>query len=172
MEKGYIQIYTGNGKGKTTASVGLMVRALAKGYHVYFGQFMKYNKTGEESLKDFYPELLVYEQFGTGREISAPEADTDGLAAREGYARAMEVLVSGQYDVVVFDEILVTLLVGYVTEDEILQLLAVKPEGTELILTGRGATQALIDAADLVTEMGEVKHYYERGVMARHGIEF
>ena len=172
MKKGYTQIYTGNGKGKTTAAVGLAVRSLAEGYRVYFGQFMKYNATGEETLKNFYPELLTYRQFGTGQEITSPEKETDSQAARVGYAEALSVLSSGEYDVVVCDEILVALMLGYVTEDEVLQLIASKPKETELILTGRGATDALVEVADLVTEMTEVKHYYTQGVGARPGIEF
>ena len=177
MKHGYVQVYTGNGKGKTTASVGLALRAIVAGFHVYYAQFMKQGYTGEKigltelAQNEKVKGKLTYEQFGNGTELRAPDAQADAQAAREGYVRAQEILGSNDYDVVILDEINVATWLGYITEDEGLDLIRNKPESTELILTGRGALQSVMDAADLVTEMHEQKHYYNQGVMARKGIE-
>ncbi len=177
MKHGYVQVYTGNGKGKTTASVGLALRAVVAGLRVYYAQFMKRGYAGEKiglieaAESEKVKGQITYEQFGTGMELCAADAGMDAQAVREGYIRAQEILESDKYDVVILDEINVAAWLGYVSEEEVLNLIKLKSESTELILTGRKAKQSVLDAADLVTEMREQKHYYEQGVIARKGIE-
>jgi len=145
MQKGYTQIYTGNGKGKTTAALGLITRAVGSNFKIFFCQFLK----GRD-----YGELHTYKKL-----------------MREGYESLKNTLLSGKYDIVIADEILGTLRYDLITVNEIKFLIENKPETTELILTGRNAPDELIEMADLVTEMKEVKHYFQKGVMARKGIE-
>ncbi len=169
--KGYVQVYTGNGKGKTTASMGLIMRALGHDFKVYMGQFMKGKKYGE--LKTLKKLGVLVERFGTENFIFTPEqvTDLDIKIAKEGYKRVEEILLSKKYDLVVLDEINVTTFFNLITPEEILHLIDIKPKETELILTGRYAPKEVIERADLVTEMKEIKHYYNDGVMGRKGIE-
>lgn len=169
--KGYIHVYTGNGKGKTTASIGLMVRALGNGLKVYMGQFMKGQKYGELDILEKLG--IPVERFGTKNCIISPEhvTDLDRDKAKEGYKKVEKILLSKKYDLVVLDEICVSTYFNLITKEEILHLMVIKPEETELILTGRYAPKEVIELADLVTEMKEIKHYYDCGVMARNGIE-
>jgi len=169
--KGYIQVYTGNGKGKTTASIGLMVRALGHGLKIYMGQFMKGQRYGE--LDTLEKLGVLVERFGTEKCIISPEHVTnlDLAKAKEGYKKVEEILLSKKYDLVVLDEICVSTYFNLITKDEILHLMKIKPKETELVLTGRYAPKEVIEAADLVTEMKEIKHYYNCGVMARDGVE-
>ena len=159
MEKGYVQIYTGNGKGKTTAALGLITRAVGNNFKIFFCQFLKGRDYGElHTLKKF--ETVVHERYGRGVFIRSKEfvTDEDKKLMREGYE-------------VIADEILGTLRYDLISVDEIKFLIENKPETTELVLTGRNAPNELIELADLVTEMKEVKHYFQKGVMARKGIE-
>ena len=170
--KGYVQIYTGDGKGKTTAALGLALRAAGYGMHTYIGQFMKGRPYGElEALGD-HP-CITIEQYGDvhffRREGITPE---HAARAHRGLERAREAMHSGRYDLVVLDEVNVTLWFELLRAEEVLALLDDRPPNVEVILTGRRAPQQLIDRADLVTEMQEVKHYYQQGVMARQGIEW
>lgn len=169
--KGYIHVYTGNGKGKTTASMGLMVRALGHDLKVYMGQFMKGQRYGE--LNTLEKLGVLVERFGTENCIISPEhvTDLDLAKAKEGYKKVEEILLSKKYDLVVLDEICVSTYFNLITKDEILHLMKIKPEETELVLTGRYAPKEVIESADLVTEMKEIKHYYNCGVIARDGIE-
>jgi cob(I)alamin adenosyltransferase len=166
-----VQLYTGDGKGKTTAALGLALRASGRGLHTYIGQFMKGQRYGElEALRD--DSFITVEQYGSPRCIRREEVTAEHVAeAHEGLERAREAMVSGDYDLIVLDEINVSIWFGVLETDEVLALLDEKPEHVEVVLTGRRAPQALIDRADLVTEMREIKHYYEQGVMARVGIE-
>ena len=169
--KGYVHVYTGNGKGKTTASIGLIVRALGSGLKVYMGQFMKGQKYGELNILEKLGVLV--DRFGTENCIISSEhvSDLDLAKAKEGYKKIEEILLSKKYDLVVLDEICVSVYFNLITKEEILHLIEIKPEETELILTGRYAPKEVIERADLVTEMKEIKHYYNCGVMARDGIE-
>ncbi|GAA0730698.1 cob(I)yrinic acid a,c-diamide adenosyltransferase [Clostridium malenominatum] len=168
--KGYIQVYTGNGKGKTTASLGLSLRAVCAGKKVFFGQFTKGMKYSELEAVKILPNFEM-EQFGRNSFIFGKPTKADIEEARKGLKRAEEVLTSGEYDVVVFDEINIALFYELFTVQEVLELLDKKPEKTEVILTGRYAAPEIIERADLVTEMREIKHYYTQGVPARKGIE-
>ena len=169
-DQGYIHVYTGNGKGKTTAALGLALRAICAGKKVFMGQFIKGMAYSELEAVQWVPRFTI-EQFGRDCFIrQAPTADDLQIAA-EGLARSQAVLFSGEYDVVILDEINVALYYHLFPEKDVLRLMAEKPSGVELILTGRYAPDSIISKADLVTEMREIKHYYTKGVPARKGIE-
>ena len=166
------QVYTGNGKGKTTAALGLMLRAAGAGMESYFGQFMKHGSTSEaRALKEFLSHAVTAEQYGSGEELSGPDRERDAACARAGYEKARAALRSGRYDLVVLDEILVAEHLGLLTTNDLLRLMNERPERTELVFTGRWAAEAVCQRADLVTEMGEVRHYFQSGLPARTGIE-
>jgi len=169
--KGYVQVYTGNGKGKTTAAIGLAVRAAGANLKVFIGQFVKGMHYSElESLKRF-SDLITIKQFGRDCFIYNDPTEEDIKRARDGLKEAKEIINSGEYQVVILDEIHIALYYKLFPVDEVIDIIKNKPEDVELILTGRYAPQEIIDIADLVTEMREIKHYYVKGVVAREGIE-
>jgi cob(I)alamin adenosyltransferase len=170
---GYIQVYTGDGKGKTTAALGLALRAAGHGMRTYFGQFLKGQHYGElDAAKKLSP-LIRIERFGREGFLHITEGpdDEDIRRAKEGLRKCRAAMLSGLFHVVVLDEVNTAVLLKVLTVQDVLDFLAEKPAGVELVLTGRGAPQAVVDRADLVTEMKNVKHYYDRGVKAREGIE-
>jgi cob(I)alamin adenosyltransferase len=171
-EKGYVQVYTGNGKGKTTAAIGLAIRAIGAGLKVLFVQFVKGLPYSEHKALSRFENLTI-KQFGRPEFIHSKPSLEDIQAARDGYNFVLDVFNnnSSSYDVVILDEANIAVFFGLFTDDELLELIKKKPQNTELVITGRYATQKIIDAADLVTEMKEVKHYYTQGVIARDGIE-
>lgn len=174
MKNGLIQVYTGNGKSKTTAALGLALRAVGHGLKVLVVQFMKGNiEYGElESAKKLSPYLTIKR---IGREIFVSKTNPDPIdkkLAEEGFLLAKEGVKSKQYDIVILDEINLAVDYGLIPLSDLIQLIDSKPETVELILTGRNAKSEVIDRADLVTEMVERKHYYEKGTPARKGIEF
>lgn len=168
--KGYVQVYTGNGKGKTTASLGLSVRAVCSGKKVFFGQFVKGMNYSELEAVKYLPNFTM-EQFGTNAFIVGTPSKKDIEAAKEGLEKIKKVISSGEYDVVVCDEINIAMFFELFTPAEVIEMLDNKPEHVEVILTGRYAPKEIVDRADLVTEMRQVKHYYTQGVPARKGIE-
>lgn len=171
LGKGYIQVYTGNGKGKTTASLGLVLRSLGAGLKVHVVQFLKKGDYSEiKALKKFGEQVTV-EQYGLGKLIRANLSEADEAAGKRGLARVREIISNRLCDVLVVEEGNVAVMSGLFTLEELLDTIEGKPEGMEIIITGRGAAQKLIDRADLVTEMQEIKHYYQNGVEARVGIE-
>jgi cob(I)alamin adenosyltransferase len=171
LSRGYVQVYTGDGKGKTSAALGLALRASGHGMRTYIGQFMKGQHYGElEALRD-HP-LITIEQYGDVRCIRREEVTPEHVSqAHRGLERAREAMLSSRYDIVVLDEVSVAIWFGLLTVAEVLAFLDQRPNHVEMILTGRRAPQELIERADLVTEMQEVKHYYRQGVVARKGIE-
>ena len=171
LEVGYVQVYTGDGKGKTTAALGLALRASGHGMHTYIGQFLKGQQYGElDALRDHA--CITIEQYGDPRCIRREEVTPEHIAqARVGLERAREAMLSDKYEIVVLDEVNVAIWFGLLEMEDVLAFLDQKPERVEVILTGRRAPQELIDRANLVTEMREVKHYYVQGVVAREGIE-
>lgn len=177
MDQGYIQVYTGDGKGKTTAAFGLAVRALCAGKSVYVGQFvksMKYHETRIEELFSMAGEsfgCIRIEQLGRGCFIDKNPEAVDIEMAHEGLRRCADYMRSGEYDVVILDELCIALHFGLLRLDEVLGVLAQRNPHTEVVITGRKAPQGLIDVADLVTEMREIKHYYHEGVLSRDGID-
>jgi len=170
--KGLIQVYTGNGKGKTTAALGLALRAAGHGLRTYVGQFLKGRPTGELKAAKLLEPYLTIEQFGEPSFTLAKGDAHQAALVRKGLQRIRQVLASGEYDIVVLEEINVALDLELVPLEEVLALLDERPPEVELVLTGRGAPQELISRADLVTEMVSIKHPYQRGVKARMGIEF
>jgi cob(I)alamin adenosyltransferase len=172
MAKGYVQIYTGDGKGKTTAALGLALRSAGHKKRVFIGQFMKGQHYGELSVLADIDEIDI-EQFGDAGCIRREEVtDLHRQHAERGMKRIEEILSSGVYQMVIMDEIAVAIWFGIVDLERVLGVLEKRPNGIELILTGRRAPKQLLEAADLVTEMQEIRHYYQDGVPAREGIEF
>jgi cob(I)alamin adenosyltransferase len=173
MEKGLIQVYTGNGKGKTTAALGLALRAVGHGLKVLVIQLMKGNiNYGElESSKKLSPYLTI-KQMGQETFVSKTNPDPiDIKLAQDGFALAKKAIVDEEYDIVILDEINVAIDYGLIPLSDLLHLLDTKPRGVELILTGRNARPEILEKADLITEMVERKHYYGKGIKARKGIE-
>jgi len=170
--RGFVHVYTGEGKGKTTAAFGLALRATGHGKRVYVGQFLKGNPCGEAAALAGNP-LVVIEQFGDPGRIGRHQVTPLHHAhAAEGLARARAALSSPDVDMVVLDELDVAVWFGLLTERQCMALIEDRAPHIELVITGRSAPRAVIERADLVTEMREVKHYYRRGVQARAGIEF
>jgi cob(I)alamin adenosyltransferase len=173
MEKGLIQVYTGNGKGKTTAALGLALRAVGHGMKVLVLQFMKGNvQYGElESTKKLSPHLTL-KQVGRETFISKRNPDLKDLQlAQEGFAIAKKAIQDKEYDIVILDEINLAINYGLIPLDDLLRLIDSKPDTVELILTGRNVNREILERADLITEMVDRKHYYDKGVPARKGIE-
>jgi len=173
LSKGFIHIYTGNGKGKTTAAIGQAIRAAGAGLKTYIAQFMKeYPYSELESLK-LFKEKITIEQF-CGDEFvyrrQLPD-ESEIKKASEGLSSAKAKMLSGEYDLIILDEAIVAIYFKLLTVNQILEFIESKPESVELILTGRYCPQELISKADLVTEMKEIKHYYTQGITARKGIE-
>ncbi|MFQ5956897.1 MAG: cob(I)yrinic acid a,c-diamide adenosyltransferase [Candidatus Brocadiales bacterium] len=172
MERiGTVQVYTGDGKGKTTAAVGQAIRALGHGHRVLVVQFLKGRQSGEVAVLEAMENVTV-ERYGSSRFVCGNPTPEDVELAKKGFGKAREAALSGQYDLVILDEI--NLLVDYKMLDvnQVVQLIKERPKGVELILTGRNAHPQVIEAADLVSEVRAVKHYYEKGISARPGVEY
>jgi len=173
LEKGLVQVYTGDGKGKTSAAFGSALRALGRGLKVYVVQFIKGGfDYGELYIAKRLPKLKLA-AFGRGRFITeTPPSQKDVQLALEAFNLAKTIVDSGKYDIVILDEINVVLNLKMIDVDEVVELMKNKPKHVELILTGRYAPAQIIEAADLVTEMREVKHPFAQGVPPRKGIEY
>jgi len=169
--KGYIHVYTGDGKGKTTAALGLTLRAIGHGAKIFIGQFLKNGDYGEiKALRNFNGNVFI-EQFGTGSFIGEEMSPEDYHACRCGIHIIKRVLASGDYHLVILDEINIAVCCGLLSVKELMGIVGQKPVDVELVFTGRYALPEILEVADLVTEMKEIKHYYHAGVMARLGIE-
>ena len=173
LDQGCVQVYTGNGKGKTTASLGLALRAVGRELMVCIVQFMKGGGPYGEHLvaERLAPYLTIVTTGRKGWVRQDGPASEDRQLAEEGLALAREVLTSGKYDLVILDEINGAVAYGLLDVEPVLELIRLKPARVELVLTGRNAAPEIVAAADLVTEMREIKHYYKAGVPARVGIE-
>ncbi len=171
MRKGYIQVYTGNSKGKTTAAIGLALRAAGAGFRVFIAQFIKKRRTSEHRALERFSDLITVKQYGTGFIKGGRHTRTEKEAVRKGFEEVRDIIASRVYDLVILDEINIATHYDLLSVDELLDLMEKKPVNVELILTGRYADQRIIERADLVTEMKEIKHYYKKGVKARRGIE-
>lgn len=169
--QGFVQVYTGDGKGKTTAALGLAVRAAGAGLQVYIGQFIKNADYSELNLLRRLADVITIEQYGRGCFLLVEPEQEDIDAARRGLTALGQALVGGHYDVVIADEINVAVALKLISAGDVLALIAGKPPGVELVLTGRGAPASVLERADLVTEMRAVKHYFDQGISARKGIE-
>jgi cob(I)alamin adenosyltransferase len=169
--QGYIHIYTGDGKGKTTAALGLAIRAVGAGKRVCLIQFLKTGNYSEiKALRQLKPQIHI-EQFGTGRFVRGRPTAEDQAMADKGLDAARAALANGENDVVILDEINVAGALGLVEAQAVLKGLQQRAPHVEVILTGRRAPSTWCEAADLVTEMQARRHYFERGVTARIGIE-
>ena len=168
---GLVHIYTGNGKGKTTAAFGLAVRMLGSGGRVIILQFMKAPKVYGEQKK--IEECgAVIESFGLPKFVHGKPEPDDMEAAKRALTRAKEVVSGGEWDLVILDEICVALGFKMLDVEEVKELIRGKAPHTELVLTGRYCPEELFELADYVTEMKEVKHPYQRGILARRGVEY
>ena len=172
LTEGYVQIYTGDGKGKTTAALGLVMRAVGQGLRVIVVQFMKSNPNWGEVVSLTKLGVPV-QQCGLDHWVLKGEASEEDLAAAAaGFAKARALVGSGDYDLVVLDELITAVFFELIPADDVLAMMAAKPVAVELVMTGRRAPEELVAAADLVTEMRPLKHYYDAGVEARPGIEY
>ncbi|HAM14970.1 MAG TPA: cob(I)yrinic acid a,c-diamide adenosyltransferase [Eggerthellaceae bacterium] len=167
MEQGYFEIYTGCGKGKTTASMGLAMRAVGSGLGVYIGQYYKNGDSGEvRMLLSRFPDVTV-EEYGFGEVQADVRPDKNPF-----FEKPYQVLTSGEYDVVILDEMNVAVEFGLLSEEEAIEIIDARPQSVELVFTGRNALPSFVERADLVSEVLEIKHYYNQGVGARAGIEY
>jgi len=173
-QKGLILLYTGNGKGKTTAALGQVLRAAGHGFKVAIIQFIKnLENTGEmKAARKIFAEHLEIYPMGTGFTWDAKDRDELRRAAEKGWTLAREKIASGKYCMVILDELTYALNFGLLDEDEVVAFLEQKPKNLHIIITGRDASDKLIALADLVTEMKEIKHPYSKGVKAMKGIEY
>ena len=169
--QGFVQVYTGDGKGKTTAALGLALRAAGAGLRVYFGQFIKNADYSEIKALARFADCITVRQLGRGCFLLTEPAPEDRAAAHRALEGLSEALTSGDYDLVIADEANVAVTLGLIEANDLVSLIDRRPEQVELVLTGRGASDAVLARADLVTEMRCVRHYYDRGVLARQGIE-
>ncbi len=169
--KGYIHLYTGNGKGKTTAALGLALRAVGAGKTVFIGQFVKGMHYSElESVKAL--KEITIKQYGLDCFIKKNPTQNDIDAALKGFTEIQAIVNAKKFDIVILDEICIALYYKLIPISNLLELISNKPFETEIVLTGRHAPDELIEIADLVTEMNEIKHYYNVGIEARKGIEY
>lgn len=169
---GLVQVYTGNGKGKTTASLGLAFRAAGRGLEVLYIQFLKPPaRYGEHIMADSIPNITMM-PMGLDHMVSKVPKEEDIRVAKETLAKAEELMATGKYDLVILDELVNVLRFKLLTAQEVIEALERRPEHIEVVLTGRGAPPELVDYADLVSEINIVKHPFDKGIHARVGIEY
>ena len=173
LEQGFVQIYTGNGKGKSTAAIGQAVRAAGFGLKTYIAQFMKEFPYNELNSLKHLSEWISIEQFSGDDFVYKKElpGQEELDKSKRGLKSAREKMLSGDYDIIILDEAIVAIYFKLILSEELIEFIKIKPVNVELILTGRYCPQELIELADLVTEMKEVKHYYQKGITSRRGIE-
>ncbi|MCM0649960.1 cob(I)yrinic acid a,c-diamide adenosyltransferase [Clostridium swellfunianum] len=176
LEKGYVQVYTGNGKGKTTAAIGQAMRAVGNGLRVYMLQFLKTDPTGELEISKLIGDKFQIFRFESKKGFFWTLNDAEKAVLKEevnrAYEFAVEVIKNNSCDVFIMDEIMGILSNKLLTEQQVIELIDNKPSSMEIILTGRNVPASIKDRADLVTEMKEIKHYMEKGVFSREGIEY
>ena len=173
LKQGYVQIYTGNGKGKSTAAIGQAVRAAGYGLKTYIAQFMKVYPYNELNSLKHLSNWICIEQFGGDEFVYKKElpGEKELAKAKNGLQTAKVKMLRGEFDLIILDEAIVAIYFKLLKTDELIDFIKQKPESVELILTGRYCPDELINLADLATEMKEVKHYYLKGVVSRKGIE-
>lgn len=170
--RGYVQVYTGNGKGKTTAALGIALRAAGHGLRVYIAQFCKKQTCGEHIALKKLKGFITIKQFGTGKFIKGKPSAKDIKNAQKGFLESLTAIFSGKYDIVILDEMNDAVSIGLIDVERVAEAIDSKPDEIELIITGRNASKKIIQRADLVTDMREIRHYYKNGVKARKGIEY
>lgn len=169
--KGYIQVYTGNGKGKTTAALGLAIRTIGAGGKVFIGQFLKSGDYSEIKALKKLTDSVTIEHYGLGHFVKGRPDREDIKAGIKGYKRVAGILEKGEHNLVILDEGNIAVKYKLFSEQDLLDLFAKKPDHVEMVVTGRFATRAIMEKADLVIEMKAIKHYFQKGVKARVGIE-
>jgi cob(I)alamin adenosyltransferase len=174
VEKGLVIVHTGPGKGKTSAALGMAIRAIGHDMKVGVVQFVKgAMATGEKAVFDRFPDLIEFKPMGEGFTWDTQDRTRDIAVAREAWEEVKRMIADPSYAMVIADELNIVLRYDYLSVDDVLEAIAAKPHMTHVIITGRNAPQPLIDAADLVTEMAQVKHpFREQNVKAQRGIEF
>jgi cob(I)alamin adenosyltransferase len=172
LKKGFVHVYTGNGKGKTTAALGLALRAAGAGLKVFVAQFAKGIETGEVKLLAKFPRQITIKQFGARSFIRGHAVTKDRIRAAEALETVKEVIAAGRYDVVILDELCVVCDLKLISTKTVLDIITGRPGYMEVIITGRNAPKEIVETADLVTEMKEIRHYFNSGVKARKGIEY
>ena len=170
--KGLVHVYTGNGKGKTTAAFGLALRSVGAGMKVFIGQFVKGKQYNENLAVARHLKNITVKQYGLGCFIVNTPTEDDIKAAGKGLEEMRKIIQEGKYDLVIMDEVNIALYYKLIDVNQLIEIIKAKPDHVEVVLTGRYAPQEIIDMADLVTEMKEVKHYYQQGIEARDGIEY
>ena len=172
LKRGYVQVYTGNGKGKTTAALGLALRASGAGLRVFIQQFAKKNKEYGEIKALRKIGNIEVSQCGGGSFIIGRPSVSDIECAREGLALARKNIFSKKFDIVILDEINIAMKLGLIKISDVMEIIKLKPRSLELVLTGRNCPASIKRRADLVTDMCEIKHPYRRGIIGRKGIEY
>lgn len=176
LEKGLVQVYTGNGKGKTTASIGLGIRAYGNGLKVIMIQFLKSGVTGELNVLNKLGENFKVYRFEKEKDftwnLTEEEKKELKKEIEEGFNFAKKVLQENMCDMLILDEVMAAINGGYINVEDVLELIENKNDKMELVLTGRNVPKAIADKSDLITEMKDIKHYFNDGVPARKGIEF
>lgn len=170
MDKGYFHVYTGDGKGKSTAAFGLALRALCAGKSVYIGQFVKNMKYSETKIEGIMDKIKII-QFGKDCCIDRAPDEEDKRLALAGLHECGTILAEGKYDLVILDEVTIATYLKFLTPQMVLDAVKSRAPHVEVVVTGRYCPELLIENADLVTEMKEVKHYYTQGVLSREGID-
>jgi len=169
--QGYVQVYTGDGKGKTTAALGLALRAAGAGLKIFIAQFVKGAEYSELKALARFSDLITLKQYGRGCFIGQDPGEEDKRLAGVGLTESETAMLSGAYQLIILDEINIATYYSLFPVSSLLALISKKPAGVELVITGRRADPRVVEVADLVTEMCEIKHYYQTGVEAREGIE-
>lgn len=174
QRKGLVLVYTGNGKGKTTAALGLALRAIGHGRRVFMIQFKKSDPGSGEirAINKYLPDFKVLQAGKKRMSSGGVLLDDEENVVQEGFKQGKEALYSGEYDLVIFDEINIVMARGQLNVQEVIETIAQRPAHVDVVLTGRNAPPEIIDFADLVSEVQEVKHYFRAGVRAREGLEF
>ena len=173
IEKGLVIVHTGKGKGKSTAAMGLAIRAIGNGMKVGIVQFVKgVWETGERDVLDAFPDLVTIKAMGEGFTWETQDRERDIKAAETAWAASKEMIASGDYKMVILDELNIVLRYDYIPLDDVIETLKSKPKDLHVVITGRNAKDDLIEVADLVTEMTLIKHPFRGGVKAQVGIEF
>lgn len=168
---GYVHVYTGGGKGKTTAALGLAIRAIGAGWRVFMAQFLKGDESSELIALKLFARSILVRQYGRSCLVGRKPEQADFDCAAKGLLESKKAIMSGEYQMVILDEANVAVQFGLLHLEDLTQLIDTKPRDVELVITGRWAHQQVIERADLVTEMREIKHYYQQGVLARAGVE-
>ena len=171
MDKGYIQVYTGTGKGKTTASIGLAIRAAGSGKKVFIAQFVKSMEYNEIKILRLLREYIEVKLYGHGCFITKNPSQEDIVAAKKGLEEVLSIMQSYNYDLIILDELTIAIYYGLLTIEEVMEFLRKKPHEIELVITGRYTPKEVMEYADLVTDMVEIKHYYQQGVLSREGFD-